>query len=1037
MANAERPAAEQWDLLDTGKYADEHQTIVRLLDAFTYPAQWCGEVSGDAAALVSRARRQAGGGNALDGFLREFSLASEEGIAIMCIAEALLRTPDARTRDALIAGRIADADWEKHFGHSDSLFVNSASVALYLSGRIAAGGGSASDGFRRGVMDLAHRLGMPVMRKAVETAVQLMGRQFVIAPTIEAAVKTARSRNMLASFDMLGEGARTQADVDRYFELYEKAIVAVGAAKRLESGRQSMSIKLSALSPRYEAVQEEPVWNELYPRLLTLVRLAADSGVDLSIDAEEADRLVLSLKLFERLALEEGIADWDGLGIVVQAYQKRAVATIEALARLAERRGTSIRVRLVKGAYWDSEIKRCQVAGMEGYTVFTTKDATDLSYLVCAQKLIEASPHLFAQFASHNAHTVTAVGRIAAEKGVAIEFQRLFGMGEALYDAIDAKASGTPVRVYAPVGEYEELLPYLVRRLLENGANNSFVHAFLDTDVPAEIVTGDPVAKVAANPWPHPRILLPRELYGAERRNSLGRDYAMRSHREQAASALAMVRGMHIESGPIIGGRLVGTAAREIRAPSDPSIVVGRVCHAGPDDLEAAISAARAAQPTWNAAGGTRRAEVLCAMADGLEDAMDRLVALLALEGGKTLNDGVAEVREAADFCRYYAMLAERQFAGPEALTGPVGETNRLSLHGRGLFACISPWNFPLAIFTGQIAAALAAGNCVLAKPAEQTPLIAAEAVRLFHGAGLPPGALALLPGDGATIGARLVDHPEIDGVAFTGGTDTGNAINRALAGRAGPIVPLIAETGGLNAMFVDSTALREQLTDDVILSAFGSTGQRCSALRLLYLPEARADELIGALIGALETRRLGDPADPATDVGPVIDAEAQAMLEAHRERLRREARILYEADSSALPVGSSFFAPLIVEIPEPDFLESEVFGPILHIYRYGPDELPEVMSKLAARGYGLTLGIHSRIAAFAREVMAAVPAGNVYINRSMTGAVVGVQPFGGHGLSGTGPKAGGPHSLLRHATERTVTDNIAAQGGDPALLNL
>jgi RHH-type proline utilization regulon transcriptional repressor/proline dehydrogenase/delta 1-pyrroline-5-carboxylate dehydrogenase len=955
----------------------------------------------------------------------------------MCIAEALLRTPDARTREALIAGRIADADWEKHFGHSDSLFVNSASVALYLSGRIAASGEAAGDGFRRSVMDLAHRLGMPVMRKAVETAVQLMGRQFVIAPSIEEAVRKAKIRDMLASFDMLGEGARTQADVNRYFALYKTAIVAVGAATPLDGGRQSMSIKLSALSARYEAVQEKMVWADLYPRLLALVRLAVDYDVNVSIDAEEADRLVLSLKLFERLALEPDISGWDGLGIVVQAYQKRSVGTIKALARLAIRRGTPIRVRLVKGAYWDSEVKRCQVSGMEGYTVFTTKEATDLSYLVCAQRVIEASPHLFAQFASHNAHTVTAVARIAAENAVAIEFQRLFGMGEALYDALDADTSAIPVRVYAPVGEYDELLPYLVRRLLENGANNSFVHAFLDKDVPPEVVTGDPVAKIAGNPWPHPRIQLPRELYDDERKNSLGRDYAMRAHREQAASALAMVRGMEIWSGPLIGGMIVGTPDRPIHAPCDHSIIIGRTRDAGSDDVEAAIAAARAAQPAWDAAGGAGRAEILRAMADELEAAMDRLVALLALEGGKTLNDGVAEVREAADFCRYYAMLADRHFIDPVALTGPVGETNRLSLHGRGLFACISPWNFPLAIFIGQIAAALASGNCVLAKPAEQTPLIAAEAVRLFHVAGLPHGALCLLPGDGATVGAQLVGHPQIDGIAFTGGTDTGHAINRSLATRPGPIIPLIAETGGLNAMFVDTTALREQLTDDVILSAFGSAGQRCSALRLLFLPASRADELIAALVGALTTRKIGDPANPATDIGPVIDAEAKAALEVHRERLRREARIHYEADCGAVPAGSSFFAPVVAELPEPDYLESEVFGPILHVYRYGPDELPEVMRKVAARGFALTLGIHSRIAGFARQVMAAVPAGNVYINRPMTGAVVGVQPFGGHGLSGTGPKAGGPHSLFRHAIERTVTDNIAAQGGDPALLNL
>ncbi|MEZ5744596.1 MAG: bifunctional proline dehydrogenase/L-glutamate gamma-semialdehyde dehydrogenase PutA [Sphingomonadaceae bacterium] len=1035
MSHPDSQGSANWDQLDHHKYADEHETIVRLLDRLPWPAEMRSEVSVEAATLVSKARKVGGRSSLLDGFLHEFSLATEEGIAIMCIAEALLRTPDAATRDALIAGRIGDADWQKHFGRSDSLFVNSASVALYLSGQIAAGGKGAKDGFRRHAMDMAQRMGMPVMRKAVETAVQMMGRQFVIASTIENAVAAARKHDLLASFDMLGEGARTDADARRYFAHYAHGIAALSTAGPVKSGRHSMSVKLSALSPRYEAVKEQLVFAELYPRLLELARQAAAADVDVSIDAEEADRLVISLKLVERLAMEPDLRDWDGLGVVVQAYQKRGFHVIEALENLAKNRGTPIRVRLVKGAYWDSEIKRCQVAGMDGYPVFTTKDATDLSYLVCAHRLIAAAPDLYAMFASHNAHTVTAVRAMAREAGVGIELQRLYGMGDALYGALKADLGDTALRVYAPVGQYQELLPYLVRRLLENGANNSFVQAFLDDEVPAEDVAADPVAKVAAHPWPHPKIPLPQAIY-PDRRNSLGRDWSILSHRERAAAATSVLRGETLEAGPIIGGEMVGAPDAEVHSPHS-GLLVGRVRAATQADADRAIALAREAQPEWDTRGGEGRAPVLRAMADALETAMDRLVALLAREGGKTLDDGVAEVREAADFCRYYAMLAELQFGPPAEMTGPVGESNRLGLHGRGVIACISPWNFPLAIFTGQIAAALASGNAVIAKPAEQTPLIAAEAVRLFHAAGLPRRVLALLPGDGAEIGTYLTSHPGIDGVAFTGGTDTGFAINRALAARPGPIVPLVAETGGLNAMFVDTTALREQLTDDVILSAFGSAGQRCSALRMLYLPAERADELIAGLSGALAQQVIGDPADPATDIGPVIDDEALGTLALHRDRLEREARIVAEAERGALPSTGSYFAPIIAEVPTPDFLEREVFGPILHVYRYKPGELDEAMARLAARGFALTLGIHTRIAGFAKRVIEAVPAGNVYINRAMTGAVVGVQPFGGHGLSGTGPKAGGPHALLRFATERTVTDNLAAQGGDPRLLNL
>jgi RHH-type proline utilization regulon transcriptional repressor/proline dehydrogenase/delta 1-pyrroline-5-carboxylate dehydrogenase len=611
-------------------------------------------------------------------------------------------------------------------------------------------------------------------------------------------------------------------------------------------------------------------------------------------------------------------------------------------------------------------------------------------------------------------------------------------MGEALYEAAEDRYGTLRLRAYAPVGGHEELLPYLVRRLLENGANTSFVHSLLDDDVPANEVVTDPVAAVEARPDRHAKIPPPGLLYGPQRRNPLGRDYSIAAGRTHAAQATEEGAAEHLVGGPIVGGKLLEDGTDEVRRnPANNTEIVGTIYTATPADIEDAVHRARAAQPGWNARGGIERAKVLRAMGDALEAQTDRFIALLTREGGKTLNDGVSEVREAIDFCRYYAGLAETQFGAPMPLPGPAGETNSIELAGRGVFACISPWNFPLAIFTGQIAAALAAGNAVLAKPAEQTVLVASEAVRLYHKAGLDPDLLALLPGDGAIVGAALTEHPGVDGIAFTGGTDTAAAINRTLASRPGPIIPFIAETGGLNGLFVDTTALKEQVVDDVILSAFGSAGQRCSALRMLFLPEESADALIETLKGALDALVIGDPADPASDVGPVIDAEAREALEAHVKRLKREATILHAKDVSALAMHGSFFGPIIALVPEPDWLEREVFGPILHIYRYKQSEFEGVARRFAASGYGLTLGVHSRVEGFGRRVRALVPAGNCYINRSIIGAVVGVQPFGGEGLSGTGPKAGGPHALLRYATERTLSVNIAAQGGDPALLNL
>lgn len=1030
-----------WDRLDAGKFTAEAEVIAALLarEPLAKPARQA--VIDQAARLVDGARASARKQGMVESFLKEFSLGTREGLALMCLAEALLRTPDADTRDRLIAERISMADWASHLGKSDNLFVNASTWGLMLTGKLVDVEDEAKRDAGGYLKRLTAKAGEPIIRQAVAAAVRIMGEQFVLGRTIGEALKRAKREKMLCSFDMLGEGARTARDAERYAQIYAQAIETVGTAADGRGPEQGhgVSVKLSALCPRYEAAQETRVWEELYPRLKDLALIAARHDLNFAIDAEEADRLVLSLKLIERLAQEQDLGDWQGLGVVVQAYQKRSLAVIEGLAALARRTGRRIMVRLVKGAYWDTEIKRAQISGMADYPVFTTKAATDLSYLACAKALIGASPDLYPQFATHNAHTLAAVRHMADEAGVAIEHQRLHGMGETLYEAADKTYGPLILRAYAPVGGHEDLLPYLVRRLLENGANSSFVHVLMDESICARDIVQDPISLVETSPDRHPRLPLPRDIYGPARINPIGRDLSQGAVRESHTRQVSDQLARSPQAGPIIGGKLRSEGGVDVFSPARPDAKIGQVATANAADIEIAVALARGAQPEWDRAGGAARARVLQSMGNALEAEMDRLVALLTLEAGKTFNDAVGEVREAVDFCRYYAVLAEREFGPPQALTGPVGETNQWQMFGRGVFACISPWNFPLAIFTGQIAAALAAGNSVVAKPAEQTPLIAAEAVRLFHKAGLDPHLLALLPGSGRLVGATLVANPGIDGVAFTGGTETAWAINLGLAASARehrrPIIPFIAETGGLNAMFVDTTALREQVVDDVIQSAFGSAGQRCSALRILFLPHDSADGIIECLTGALLALNLGDPAEAATDIGPVIDAQARDRLEAHIKRLSREATIIARHEGAALP--GYFFAPTIAEVPKPDFLESEVFGPVLHICRYHPDDLPDYTARLAARGYGLTLGVHSRIERFANEIQALVPAGNIYINRSIIGAVVGVQPFGGVGLSGTGPKAGGPHALHRFANERAISTNIMAQGGDPALLNL
>ena len=948
--------------------------------------------------LVAGCRQRADERSVLDLFLAEFGLSNEEGIALMCISEALLRIPDSGTAEALIAEQLGSGDWAAHLGHSDSLFLNASTWALMLTGEVIGVGDDTREDVRGWIRRLTGRLGESVARAAMSQAVRILASEFVLGPTIETAL--ARAGDAPCSFDMLGEGARTKADAASYAAAYRHAIDAVAKAQRPKDPHRAsgISVKLSALHPRFEPLQRERVLAELGATLLDLAKQAADCGVPLTIDAEEAERLELTLELFAQLAQAPALADWPGLGLAVQAYGKRAPAVIDWLASL----GRPINVRLVKGAYWDAEIKRAQLEGLAGYPVYTRKAATDVAYLACAARLFRTE-HLYPQFATHNAHTLAAVHALGAS-AKRYEFQRLHGMGALLYDEAERQLPNMPlVRTYAPVGPHQDLLAYLVRRLLENGANSSFINRFLNDGVPLAEAVADPLAAVRENAGPHPRIPLPRDLFAPTRTNSAGLDVGNRK------DVQALVRTANATQ------------------PAPPP----QACE--PANVAEQVKQAAAAFPAWQSRPAEERRRCLDRLAELLEANRARFVALLATEAGKTLRDAVAEVREAADFCRYYGAECERLFATATALPGPTGETNFLCLHGRGVFACISPWNFPLAIFTGQVAAALAAGNTVVAKPAPQTPAIAAAAVALMHEAGIPEDAVRLAVG-GGEAGAALVAQPQIAGVAFTGSTATAKRIAAALAAGPGPIVPFIAETGGQNAMIVDSSALPEQVADDVIASAFGSAGQRCSALRVLYAQEDVATRVVDLLVGAMDALVVGDPALPSTDIGPVIDAAALARLQAHVHRWR--GRVLHQ---SALPDGlmGPFLAPVLIELDSIAALEGEHFGPILHLVRYRASQIDQVLQDIRATGYGLTLGIHSRIDRRAEQIMAAVAAGNTYVNRDMVGAVVGVQPFGGEGLSGTGPKAGGPHYLLRFATERCVTWNTAATGGNAELLSL
>jgi RHH-type proline utilization regulon transcriptional repressor/proline dehydrogenase/delta 1-pyrroline-5-carboxylate dehydrogenase len=1027
-------------------YLADEDAILETLIAKARPSK--GEKTAtDALAreLVTRIRAAHDKRVGIDAFTQEYALSSEEGVVLMCLAESLLRVPDALTADRLIRDKIGVGDWAKHVNKSHSMFVNASTFALMLTGRVITLEDTAKWDFDRIWRRLVTRSGEPVIRQAVTYAMRILGGQFVLGRTIEEALKNARPQvegGYRFSFDMLGEASYTAKDAARYYASYQHALAVIAKAyPDLESEvfvRPSISVKLSALHPRYEWVKRERVMTELLPRLVALGLEAREANLGLTIDAEESERLDLMLDVFEAMGEADDLAGWDGLGLAIQGYAKRALPLVAWLGDLGRRQHRRIPVRLVKGAYWDTEIKRAQESGLADYPVFTRKCGTDTSYLACAKAML-AEKSIYPQFATHNAHTLSAV-QVFAEGRRDFEYQRLHGMGEALYELYrEVKPPhrvGAGTRIYAPVGSHEDLLAYLVRRLLENGANTSFVNRLADEDAPIEALIADPVEElVSLFPRRNPNIVKPADLL-PDRKNSRGFYW---SDPETSAPVLkAMEESLKAPqtAAPIIGGVEKKGEAVSLLDPADRRRVVGTVVEATADDAKEALTRAHRAQEAWNALGGETRGAILERAADLYEADRDHLMALAVREAGKTLPTALGEVREAADFLRYYAGQAKKLFVDPVKLPGPTGEDNTLSLAGRGVFACISPWNFPLAIFTGQVAGALAAGNAVLAKPAEQTPLIAAAGTRLLHRAGVPAEVLHLLPGDGPKLGNPLFADARLAGVAFTGSTEAATAINRALAARTGPIATLIAETGGLNAMIVDSTALPEQVTRDVIASAFDSAGQRCSALRVLFVQADVADKMLELILGNMDEIRIGDPMKLETDIGPVIDEDARKVLQAHAERMTKEARLLRALKLGAEHEHGTFFAPHAFEIESIAQLQREVFGPILHVVRYSADKLDKVCEAINATGYGLTLGIHSRIEQTAKFIRGHVHAGNVYVNRNQIGAVVGVQPFGGEGLSGTGPKAGGPHYLLRFAAERTYTVNTTAAGGNAALLS-
>ncbi|WP_417583033.1 bifunctional proline dehydrogenase/L-glutamate gamma-semialdehyde dehydrogenase PutA [Nitrincola sp.] len=1015
-----QPTTELWQAISP-LYSIDEDTWLRELMPLAKPDEHEIKDSEDKATrLIEQVRADGDSIHMIDALLLEYSLDTKEGILLMCLAEALMRVPDADTADALIRDKLSVADWKKHLRNSDSLLVNASTWGLLLTGKVVTMD-EKEDGSASGIINrLVNRMSEPVIRKAMQQAMKVMGHQFVLGRTINEAMKRGseyRQKGYTYSFDMLGEAALTSKDAKKYFDDYMSAIEYTGnfVDKKVQGPRPSISIKLSALHPRYEVGQESRVMTELFDSVLQLIKKARSLNVAITIDAEEMDRLELSLHLFAKLYRDPACQGWGGFGLVVQAYSKRALAVLAWLAALANEQGDLIPVRLVKGAYWDTEIKLCQQKGLDGYPVWTRKESTDVSYLACARFLLseQIKGLIWPQFASHNAHTVANIMTLA--KHDQFEFQRLHGMGDALYDRV-VKQAGVSVRIYAPVGSHKDLLPYLVRRLLENGANSSFVHRLVDARCPISDLVQHPYTTLTKRKTlSNPQIPLPVGIF-EDRANSYSPNIEIESQWLPFSADVKRFTTQQWLAQPFINGEAIADLpGHAVTAPHDNRITVGEAKFANAELVDKAINAAQEGYAGWSNTPVKVRAEALRKLADLLEDNLAELCAICHMEAGKTIQDAIDEVREAVDFCRYYANQAEQHCSRPISLSQLEGGQALWQRQGRGVFVCISPWNFPLAIFLGQITAALAAGNSVIAKPAEQTSLIASRAAELIFEAGIPGNAFCLLPGDGAGVGAPLTSDPRISGVAFTGSTETAQLINRALAKRDTDPVPFIAETGGQNAMIVDSTALPEQVVNDAVLSGFASAGQRCSALRILCVQEDIADRIIELLKGAMAEQVVGDPRLHSTDVGPVIDKDAQAGLLAHIDKMKASTNFIAQTPLPAVCEHGTFVPPSAFEIQSISELGREQFGPIIHLLRYKASQLDKLINEINATGYGLTLGIHSRNERTASHIESRIRVGNCYINRNQIGAAVGVQPFGGQGLSGTGPKAGGPHYLMRY----------------------
>jgi RHH-type proline utilization regulon transcriptional repressor/proline dehydrogenase/delta 1-pyrroline-5-carboxylate dehydrogenase len=1003
-------------ILNETYLGDETQLVEKLISAATLSSPSLEHIQKQAEKLVTQVRKTRLNQGGLDAFLYQYDLSSNEGIALMCLAEALLRIPDKATVNKLIRDKITRADWEDHLGKSESLFVNAATWGLMLTGKIISHSEKDAHTLNKTLKKLVSRGGEPFIRKTMAHAMKILGNQFVMGQTITKAIKRSiplEKQGYLFSYDMLGEAARTMADADKYFHSYQKAIEKIGESTvgKTAINGSGISIKLSALHPRYEYAQREEVISYLTKKLLVLAIHCKTVNIGLTVDAEEAERLDISIEIIKQVFCDPALKNWEGFGLALQSYQKRGYYLIDELAEIARSQNKRFMVRLIKGAYWDSEIKNAQVKGLDGYPVFTRKTSTDVSFLACAKKILSYSDAFYPAFATHNAYSLAAVLEMAKlSKVTQFEFQCLHGMGYTLYDQVVGKDNlNIPCRVYAPVGGHEDLLAYLVRRLLENGANSSFVNRIIDEKIPVSEIIMDPVKKLSETEQkPHPHIPLPRNLYGSSRQNSMGINLTNPDEIKKLYDNL--------------------------KNPSYDKVDANTL------DVETVLEKAHKAFEHWEMTSVETRAECLDKTADLLEERMAQFMSITIEEGKKTIPDAIAEVREAIDFCRYYAKEARENLSTPQNMPGPTGETNQLFLRGRGPMVCISPWNFPLAIFMGQVTAALVTGNPVIAKPAGQTLHIAMAAVSLLHEAGIPKDVLQLCPISGKLIGSKIIPDNRIKGVIFTGSTETAQQINQTLANRSGQLVPFIAETGGQNAMIVDSSALPEQVVADVITSAFMSAGQRCSALRVLFLQDDIADKTIEMLKGAMETLSIGNPRELSTDIGPVIDNAAKKTLVEHVEKLKHDkadAKLIHEIPLKSEHNSDSFFGPCAFEINNINLLTREVFGPVLHIVRFKSKDLDQVINSINNTGYGLTMGIHSRIDETVHYIQSRMKAGNIYVNRSMIGAVVGTQPFGGEGLSGTGPKAGGPHYLLRLCTERTVTINTTAAGGNASLMSL